>query len=295
MANQLLEDTELERQLQENGYVVVPFLDAEELDALRDFYQGIHPNDELPTWIENIHMTSWCHDLNYKLEVKKRTAEITKSSAERFFHRCRFLNHVFIVKKSGKATVFKVHQDWNVVDESKYRSVNIWIPLWDVNAKSGALWILPGSHRINRPIRGAGYLFPDYGEHLAILEKFAVSVDLTAGQAVIFYHSVIHGSPPNLVNRNRAALAFSALPVEAPLCIYFQKSVGAPLEQHAPADDFMYLYQSLRTETLERPPTEKPVHIHPSYKNPPVTEKEIKDFINSSVLKSHKPWWNFWG
>ena len=290
----LFRDPIMQTQLENDGYAVLPFLDQYRLEKLRSFYDEIHPGGNIPNWIEGIHMTSWCQDLKYKLRVKQTCSEVTAHQSNEIFNQCRFLNHVFIIKQNGRDTSFKVHQDWNVVDESKFSSVNIWIPLWDVDSTNGALWILPGSHRIKRPIRGAGYLFPDYSAHLSILHKSAKSIRLQAGEAVVFYHNVIHGSPPNLGNRHRVALAFSAIPESAPLSIYFQKSAGDLLQLHEPDDDFMYHYQHLRTETFEKPPTEKPKMLLPTYENKPVKLDELRPFLNSTTLPKKKIWWKIW-
>jgi hypothetical protein len=286
----LLRDPALQQQLETDGYTVMPYLEKEALLKLRAFYHEIHPEGQIPTWIDGIHMTSWCSDLNYKLKVRDTCLAVTQDFSKSHFDNCRFLNQVFIIKQPGKNTTFKVHQDWNVVDESKHSSVNIWTPLWDVNSTNGALWIVPGSHRIDRPVRGAGYLFPDYSAHLPFLQKKARSITLKAGDAVIFYHNVIHGSPPNLGDDHRVALAFSAVPREAPLCIYFQKEPGDPLQQHEPPDDFMYYYQHLRSETMVRPPTVQPVAVHPTYRNLPVTTDELSEI---SIKAKHKKFWQF--
>jgi hypothetical protein len=199
--------------------------------------------------------------------------------SEHYFKDYRRLNNVFIVKKNGRHTTFKVHQDWNVVDENKYESVNVWVPLHDVDAQSGALWVLKGSHLIDRKVRGAGYLFPDYGQFYPELEKQAISVKLKAGEAVIFYHSIIHGSPPNLSQTYRKAACFSVIPNDAPLCIYFQQKAGEPLKCYEPADDFMYQYEHLRTETFHRPPAPEPGQVMESYVNRKVDISELQRFM----------------
>ena len=143
----------------------------------------------------------------------------------------------------------------------------------------GALWVLPGSHNIKRRIRGAGYLFPDYSTHFTELEKKSISVKLKAGEAIVFYHSVIHGSPPNQAANDRKAVCFSVIPMEAPLCIYYQPSKDAPLEQYEPEDNFIYQYDYLRTESVQRPPGKTPVKTFASYVNKKIEMKELDPFI----------------
>ncbi|MCC6373173.1 MAG: phytanoyl-CoA dioxygenase family protein [Bacteroidia bacterium] len=284
----LLKDTTLQNELKENGFIVIPFLNNDETKALQNFYTEIHGQQDPPLFIEEIHMTSWCPEKAYKEKVSKGLQSIFEPATKRFFKDFRSLNNVFIIKKNGKNTTFKVHQDWNVVDETLYESVNVWIPMHDVNETSGALWVLRGSHRINRKIRGAGYLFPEYGKYFRELEEKAVSVNLKAGQAIVFYHSVIHGSPPNLSDNLRIAACFSVIPKNAPLCIYHQPLANAPLRSYQPNDDFIFQYDYLRTETLTRPPAETPVSEKESYINKPVTLEELKPLLHPT-----KKWFSF--
>lgn len=275
----LFKDKTRQAELEENGFVIIPFLDEAELGHLNQFYATVHDNAEPPGFIDHIHMTTWCADSDYKKKISSGLTEVFTNACEAYFKNYRRLNHVFIIKKNQQQSVFKVHQDWNVIDETKYQSVNVWVPLHDVDETSGALWILKGSHRINRKVRGAGYLFPEYGPYFDKLEKAAVSVKLKAGEAIVFYHSVIHGSPPNISERNRLAACFSVIPKEAPLCIYFQKNETDQLEQHEPDDDFIYKYNHLRSESSLIPPTQKPVLLHAPFINKKVSEAEINLFI----------------
>lgn len=285
----IFKDKKLQSELEENGFVVVPFLKEEELNALCQFYRNEHHYQDPPNFIENIHMTSWCSDADYKRNITVGLSTVFQEASHRFFENFRRLNHVFIVKKSGQQTTFKVHQDWNVVDETKYQSVNVWVPLHDVDESAGALWVLKGSHRINRKIRGAGYLFPEYGNYTNELEKAAVSIKLKAGEAIVFYHSVIHGSPPNLSGKNREAACFTVIPKEAPLCIYFQPSMNDALEVHQPEDDFMFNYTDLRKESRQIAPTKNAIKKLNPYINKTVGKSDIDKFMTSK-----KYFWEFW-
>lgn len=275
----LLKNNNLEKELAKNGFIVVPFLNEQEVHALNELYERVNHNQEPPEFIDNIHMTSWCSNVSYKQSVSEQLNSLFTQATERFFKDFRCLNNVFIVKRQGQQTTFKVHQDWNVVDENKFQSVNVWVPLHDVTERSGALWVLKGSHNINRKIRGAGYLFPDYGAFMEQLEKKSISVKLRAGQAVIFYHSLIHGSPPNLDVAYRKSACFSVIPKQAPLCIYFQPGANSPLQEHQPPDNFVFNYEHLRSQSLTIPPSPKPHKIYEPYENKKVGAAELARLI----------------
>lgn len=284
----LFKDQLLQAQIDEKGYVTLPFIGESELEELRSFYTEIHP-DGAPEKIDGIHMTTWCEDYDYKMKVTDRlTKTYTKPCAD-IFHDYRALNNVFIVKDSGE-TPFKVHQDWSVVDEKENFAINVWVPLYDVTKNEGGLWVLEGSHKIDRHVRGSAYLFPNYAPFNNELEKAAKSVSLKAGEAIIFYVNIIHGSPPNYGESERIATCFSVIPKDAPLNIYFQKDAGDPLEIHSPKDDFMFDYTHLRTETSKRAPTDAPMKVLPSFINKPVQLKELASFLTPT---KKAPWWKF--
>lgn len=285
----LFKDPELQHELNEKGFVTVQVLNDAELKELRSYYSEIHPNGA-PEKIDGIHMTTWCKDLDYKLSVANRLSEIYRKPSETIFENYRTLNNVFIVKDSGK-TPFKVHQDWNVVDEKENFAINVWIPLYDITKNEGGLWVVEGSHKINRSVRGSAYLFPNYTAFNDDLEKVAKSVSLKAGEAIIFYVNIIHGSPPNHGEGERVATCFSVIPKDAPLTVYFQKKAGDPLEVHSPKDDFMYHYEHLRTETFERAPTNEPVKVLPSFINTPIDRSELHTFLENASAKK-TPWWH---
>jgi hypothetical protein len=273
------ESAQTNESLNRDGFVVIPFLDENELQSLREFYIKHHPKLMPEQHIDGIHMTTWCQKLDYKLSIRDGIVKTVRHAVKDKFVDYRALNHVFIVKEKGDKTDFKVHQDWNVVDETKHSSVNVWFPLFDVDESSGALWILKGSHNINRPIRGSSYLFPDYSPFFKEIEKSAQSVPLKAGEAIVFYSNTIHGSPNNMGNQPRIACSFSLIPEKAPLHLYFQNEKDKPLELHEPDDDFMYHYDDLRVETLHKAPTNKAKDIFNSYNNNPVTLKELTPYL----------------
>ncbi len=281
----LFKNQDLQSQIDEKGFVTLPFIGEAELEELRSFYNEIHP-DGAPGKIDGIHMTSWCEDYDYKMRVANRLSKIYAKPTADVFNDYRTLNNVFIVKDSGE-TPFKVHQDWNVVDEKENFAINVWIPLYEITKNEGGLWVVEGSHKIDRHVRGSAYLFPNYAPFNDELEKVATSVSLKAGEAIVFYVNIIHGSPPNYGETERIATCFSVIPKDAPLNIYFQKQAGDPLEIHSPSDNFMYEYKHLRTETFERPPSENPVAILDSHVNHPIRRDEL-DFAqsNDSAKKS---------
>lgn len=280
MDSSLFINAEYEVLLRQDGAVKIPFLLPEELEEVKQFYNSLHGQADPPAMYDGIHMTIWCADIEYKLNVKQVLNEIFAAACNRTFKDYRAVGPQFIVKRQGKHTTFPVHQDWSVVDENKYYSFNLWVPLQDVNANNGAMWIIKGSHRIQRKVRGAGCLFPNYIPVLDKLGPYMTNYPMKAGEALLFYHNTIHGSPANVTADTRAVVQISVLPHDAPFHIYFQKEPGAQLEVYRPSDDFTYYYGRLREDSEMAPPDKQAIQVLPSYTNKPVTLDEIIEAIH---------------
>ena len=177
----VFKNPEYAESLIKDGVVKIPFLSVEQLSELNDFYVEMHPNDDLPALYDGIHMTIWHSDLAYKLKVRDTIKQIISDAFEENFINYRALSQQFIIKKQGSETTFPIHQDWAIVDEEKYFSLNIWIPLHDVDERNGAMWIVKGSHKIGNTIRGAGILFPNYQPYLDELKPYMTSFNMKAG------------------------------------------------------------------------------------------------------------------
>lgn len=262
---ELFQNTDLHSELDEKGVLTHPLLNAAEVEDLRSFYNELHPDGIPPQMRDGIHMTIWCSDRAYKEKIREKLMSVLQPACERVFKDFRVVSPVFIVKRKGSDTTFPIHQDWNVVDEEKHRAFNVWIPLHPVDADNGSLWHVPGSHRLPTVVRGAGLLFPNlYGIQNHIGPAMH-SLSLEAGQAMIFYHRLIHGSPPNTAEQPRIVISFSLLPKEVPLHIYFQKDEKSPLQVYHPDDQFIYRFDNVRDDTPFVPPGGQLVEERPPY------------------------------
>ena len=122
-------------------------------------------------------------------------------------------------------------------------------------------------------------LFPHYFPYINQLEPYMEQFELDAGEALLFYHSTIHGSPFNQSDRPRIVVQVSILPKEAPVEIFFQQSPESPLEIHHPDDNFNFYYDSLREESVLRPPTNKPTEIRTGFQPRDIQIQEIIEVL----------------
>lgn len=116
-----------------------------------------------------------------------------------------YFNHPKLAKQR---VFYKVdaHQDWRSMQGS-LNSLVIWLPLVNINKELGALEILPGSHldglRTDRVESGFGMVSLSDDEK----EKL-ISVEVNAGDALLFSSFLIHQSGDNITNKPRWSCHF---------------------------------------------------------------------------------------
>jgi hypothetical protein len=279
----LFREPAAEASLERDGFVVLPLIGPEELDELRAFYADLHAGGPPPQSRDGIHMTIWCSDRPYKERVRDGLARILSPAVSRCFADLRIVSPVFVVKAPGGSNVFPIHQDWSVVDETRHRALNLWVPLFDEDASSGSLWVVPGTHRAGSPIRGAGYLFPNLRSIEATLRPHRVSPRCPAGSALVFYHRLVHGSPDNLTSRPRVVVGLSVLPRSVPLHIFFQPGPAEPLRVYHPPDDFIYEFENVRDDTATVPPIGAPIAVLPPHVPAPIVAADFERAVVASL------------
>lgn len=281
--NALFRSAVLQRQVDQDGVVSTPLLNADELQAIRELYYSVNPGGVVPQLRDGIHMTIWCSDPDYKAHIREELKRLLRPAIERVFQDVRLVTPVFIVKVPGVETTFPIHQDWSVVDETRHTALNVWIPLHDVGEHNGGLWAVPGSHRLHNHVRGPGHLFPNLRNVEATLRDRMRQVAGAAGMATVFYHRVIHGSPPNLSAAPRVALACSILPNHVPLHIFFQRDAMSPLQVYHPSDNFIYGFSNVRDQTALIPPSGEMVSMLPSYVPAVFSAQDVVDCIDAGA------------
>jgi ectoine hydroxylase-related dioxygenase (phytanoyl-CoA dioxygenase family) len=116
------------------------------------------------------------------------------------------------IRKEADGGEVPLHQNWAFVDEMKYTSVSIWVPLVDSNRDNGTLEITPGSHK--RFGRFRGPMVPWELDHIKedIIRDFMVPMNATAGDAVILDDSVVHYSNINTTQGLRLTIQLILVP-----------------------------------------------------------------------------------
>ena len=209
----VLHDAVADAALARDGFAVIPFLDAGEVELLRAAYWSSAPAESTGMVIDFM--------LRDRAGMR-RTRELVEPIFERHAAALvdqRLVLATFVVKHPGGAeSSMFLHDDRTYVDERVHRSSTFWIPLVDVGpgTGNGALEVVPGSQRL--PTGMAGSLTPDlirpYESHL---RSRLQTVEVAAGSALVYDSRVLHASAANESDAPREALVLAVAPVGAPL------------------------------------------------------------------------------
>jgi hypothetical protein len=233
----VLKDPLLEEQLTEQGYVVIPFLKETEVQDLVSFYFSNNP-----VGIDGMYATAHAPDVSFRIKMNEHIRQVFARAISEVFVNCSPLGGSYVVKGKGSRGTLNPHQDWNIVDEQKYRSFNIWVPLVDLNKDNGAIQVLPKSHAWLQSYRSANISSAYEKVYDLIWDKMA-PLFMKKGEALIYDHRLLHASGENRSEELRLASVYGIIPEEAQM-YYYHRDGDNTVEVYESNPDF-FLYQNI--------------------------------------------------
>lgn len=212
----IFRDNKLGRQFMQNGFCVIgDFLGESDLAAIGNLYDELNLV-ELHEIYSNIKDRP--EEVNSRIDAT--LVSIFRPSLEKHFVNYRTGGGAFLVKGTGESSVSSLHQDWNVVDESKFVSMCVWCPLIDVDESNGCIQVVRGSHGWFRSLRSIN--MPSICVDFDKVESRLEAIPVKRGSAVIFAHNSFHGSRPNYSGRIRPAASVSVMNRDADMVHYYR-------------------------------------------------------------------------
>lgn len=132
-----------------------------------------------------------------------------------------FIGH-FMVKGAHVDKEFSLHQDWNIVDETKHKSYQIWIPLQLTTTVNGGMFVVPGSHKFFNNFRSGSYSIPVV-PYCNEIKAICTDINVPAGNILIYHNGLFHASHPNNTDEIRIAVIVNFVEKNAPT-YFFQKN-----------------------------------------------------------------------
>ncbi|MBS1618555.1 MAG: phytanoyl-CoA dioxygenase family protein, partial [Bacteroidetes bacterium] len=263
-------------EFEKNGYIILPFYNDQEITELVDLYHSLHPQDE-----KGFFPSTFSRDKSYRHTADQEIRRVCRRSIEAYCRDIKVMCGSFIVKSPGPESGMCVHQDMSLIDESRYTGINIWVPLCDLTIENGALFVIPGSHRIMPTYRSSSipeFFAPVMDEIIDYLQP----VLIPAGHAVFFDQSIIHYSPPNYSDKIRIVTNtyFAHQSTEFRTYYWNQAEHGkTQIEAFAQDDSFMTDFEQFGDNIRDRPKVGRSLGLV-SYDFPA---------IDTAFLSSHFP------
>lgn len=223
--------------LHAEGYYVADFLEEKERSLLAQLYKKNH---HLEHQQDGVFFGTFSKDQKYRRTVHEEVNNILADSFSKWFVNYKSTINNYVIKTPGKSTRVPIHQDGAALDEEKYSSVNIWIPLQDATPVNGALHIIPRSHHIFWPYRCN--TVPSLVRNIEHdLYPYFCPVYLKLGQVLFFDSRLFHYSTANLSDKNRVVIVSRICPKESPIVAYYRQmeKENAPVEMWQCTDDFL--------------------------------------------------------
>ena len=216
-------DASLQAAFEQDGFVVLPLLDEATVTRIQEFYDAQdHPQKD-----RGFHASCHLDDAVYRRAMRDGIAAEALPAIFEHLTDHRLVSANFVVKEPGQGEM-PMHQDWAVVDEREFTSVTVWCPLVEDGPQNGALHLLRASHRHIVTARGENEEglpnFVTAYEQIPpeVIAAHDMTLNLHAGEAVLYDTRTVHFSPPNESTTTRVAINVTLAPQEAPLLHHYR-------------------------------------------------------------------------
>lgn len=254
----IFKDDALQKHFAEKGYVIVPFLDEEQIKAAHKLFTT---NFTEP--IEGLHPSVSVCQYEARTKISQQVQQIFEVPYARHFDNYEFFFGHFMTKSHINSAEFSLHQDWEIVDESSFFNAQVWCPLLDTAPENGGMFVIEGSHLFFGNVRSGSFGFhsikrtPELSQHIKPLY-------VKAGHALIYHNAVFHGSFPNQSNDLRVAIFGSVYSNNATLIHHRKSDVPNHLEHYRIDRDY-FLKNLSELERGVRPPKDRLINTLPHH------------------------------
>ncbi len=248
MVQAIFKNTQLQTQFDKDGFVKISLLTTENISALKTLFSHYFPNPSA-----DFFSSSYENDFQLKKEISDEIGKIISQNLENVFTNFTWFGSAFLSKGNGARSEMPMHQDWTIVDETKYIALNIWTPLQDTNEENGTLEVITGSHKWHNTLRAPTLPFYFDGFQNQLKQKLTV-IPTLATEAVVLNQALIHYSKPNKTNETRIAITTGIKSKNAPMIFhYWNKDIPNEIEQFKQADDFLLQFTDFHQAIFKRP------------------------------------------
>ncbi len=198
------------------GYLIEPFLDNAEIEALKQLYRETTP--EVPS---DFYISAFAKDPEVKRRILEGISHVVQHKLKVLAPGYRILLASFATKKAKSLHGTQgLHSDYSLVDHSRHLGPNLWCPLSDVDNRNGCLCVVEGSQILGHIGSSPPAPSPYRGVLGKLESKYKIEVPMAAGYAFLFDARLLHASGENITDLDRTSLLFSLVPENASALLY---------------------------------------------------------------------------
>jgi ectoine hydroxylase-related dioxygenase (phytanoyl-CoA dioxygenase family) len=212
---------------EKEGYLILPMLNAEEVQDLSNYYSALGLQDEKGF---GFHVSMDQLDKALCEEIRTKIWQTILPKMDQYLENYKAFVASFVVKESNPKGVVPAHQDWSFVDNETegFCSITCWTTLVDTNLDNGCMGVIKGSNRFmqnHRPSPSPQTPVP-LSEHMFSIFPYLNTLEMKAGETLFFDNRTFHASPPNTTAAIRLAAGVGITQKDAQLVHYFLKPDG---------------------------------------------------------------------
>lgn len=183
---------------------------------------------ELAILVQQLYNRHKTGDFFYSLlSLPPAECHIVSTQIAALFQKCladtlpgyRFITGSFLCKPANTTNELYLHQDWSYTDEDSFLPVTCWLPLCTTDNNSGGMFLVEGSHALDKSICSNSYETLRINSN-NVTTGVITDINTTFPDILLFHPKTWHGSYANNSNNDRIVLTCMALPANAPLLYY---------------------------------------------------------------------------
>jgi hypothetical protein len=236
--NNIILNPTSEYKLQDSGYFLAGNVGKKLLQKLKKIYKVQHAFPDKPSGIYN---ALYNQDITYRTNLHTTLQELLKPVYDALFVSYKSIGNYVITKFPGPNSVFDIHQDTTILDETAYTPLNVWIPLQDTDIDNGCLCLVSKSHQFAHPYRGASFA-GQFAELATEIMPYLLPIPMKAGDILVFDNRMLHYSAPNTSKKARVTIMSGIQHQDAAILTCFQKNENEPIELNQQPDNYLYTY-----------------------------------------------------
>ncbi|MEZ5829840.1 MAG: phytanoyl-CoA dioxygenase family protein [Dongiaceae bacterium] len=154
------------------------------------------------------------HDLDPVFEAFSRTVKLRMLAGDLAIRSPRLLQSMYIFKQPHIGGEVSWHVDSTYLYTDPLSCIGFWFALEDATMENGAMWCLPGAHRLplkSRFLRRNGRLETDILDPLPWPDGPRVGLEAPKGSLIVLHGQLPHYSGPNTSDRSRHAYALHVI------------------------------------------------------------------------------------